>query len=570
MAELKEAQAAAELFRGPDFRRLVRELHESCPWATAYQSWAFVSTWYNCYEDSFEPVILFEIADDGRLAGLLTLARSRTDSRLVVAGDHQAEYQCWLSLPEQGDRFICAALETLREAYGNRTLAFKFLPPNAPVAWSRDLAPWRQLVRLRSHRRPLIELKQAEGPHQWLTKKRYKSRINRLRKNGDFEFRILESAEALEGLIDEIADQYDFRQGAANGVSPFREDPKKRAFHMALMRNPDLLHASVLTFDGTVLAANLGVKEANGVSMGVFSSGHLFANQSPGRLFIIFLGAALARHGMDYLDLTPGGAWKEQLANAHDEVLEARVFFSGLKAWRAGAADSVAGLARRSLAALGLSTQDARRLAGRFRKPDPVRAIRSARAALWENREYRIYMRDAAAAPRPEPEGGFARDRVSDLLAFEASEPGQAREAFLTECHRRLAEGQHVYTRLERGRLVHYGWLAEGLGQEHFPEVEQSFTYPEKTAVLHGHYTLPEARGRGLYRQCIQAMLKDAAESPAAHVGIAVRADNAAARNVIETLGFRYDTSLGLARRLGAVRRWAERPDPRASNETTV
>ena len=80
-----------------------RHLHASCAWGTAFQSVAFVDAWYRLYHQRLEPVIVEGRDGQGRLIGLLTLARRRPGRLLVGAGDYLAEYQTWIATDEASD-----------------------------------------------------------------------------------------------------------------------------------------------------------------------------------------------------------------------------------------------------------------------------------------------------------------------------------------------------------------------------------------------------------------------------------------------------------------------------------
>jgi CelD/BcsL family acetyltransferase involved in cellulose biosynthesis/GNAT superfamily N-acetyltransferase len=560
IAVLRDGKEVLDLFGHRDLQSKLRRLHERCPWATRFQSWEFLMIWYQCYSTKFDPIIIYQ-ADDDHLTGFFALARDKQDLRIVPAGDHQAEYQCWLAEPECSDGFLQAALKLLRQRYMLNRLTLKYLPAQAPTEWARAILDCGARARLRPHSRPILGLQDPKHIDKALKKKSNKSRLNRLKQRGDVRLRCLTSSADLKEVIDRISDYYDLRQGAMNSVCPFREDSNKKQFYLDLMNCKGLLHASVLTVGDEIAAAHLGIQDGDTVAVGVYSYAPSLARHSPGKFLMLMLASELASQGIQNIDLTPGGAWKDRFATKHDEVLEVTIFFRAADSRREQAAEVALAVARASLAMVGLSPMDARRLVRTLRRVSPSKLFKRAKTILWEDREFRIYYYDAASARRLEPVAGFARDRIHDLLCFEPSESWQSRQGFLAKCESRLASGNHVYTRVEDGRLVHFGWLVDDQSQSFFPEVEQLFTYPENTAALYDYYTVPQARGRGLYQQCIRTMLRDAATGSAKRVAISVLADNVASRHVIEKLGFRYYESLFLARHLGSVRRWRKRPN---------
>lgn len=154
----------------------------------------------------------------------------------------------------------------------------------------------------------------------------------------------------------------------------------------------------------------------------------------------------------------------------------------------------------------------------------------------------------------------MVRDRWQDLDLFErTSRHFQLdRAAFTAAVSQRRTQGQHLYTCVEDGTLLHYGWLIPR--QLEGPDHRIGMTlYPEPgSAALWDFYTHPLARGRGLYTQALQQMIHDAVEvDGASQVYIYVNDDNAPSRRVIEKVGFEYVGGLVREQRLWQVRRYA-------------
>jgi RimJ/RimL family protein N-acetyltransferase len=189
----------------------------------------------------------------------------------------------------------------------------------------------------------------------------------------------------------------------------------------------------------------------------------------------------------------------------------------------------------------------------------PLRLIRAAQRRFWYRREKRIYRFPTdliAALPNARL---LRRDRLEDLDCYERTGSWQMTTAAYREAARtRLKHGQHFYSLVEGGRLLHYAWLKPRHDEEKDLAVGQVFFPPPGSAALCDHYTHPLARGRGLYREAIHQLLHDAREVERAdHVYIYVFADNHPSRRVIEKVGFRYVGSMIQEGRLRAVRRWS-------------
>ena len=188
------------------------------------------------------------------------------------------------------------------------------------------------------------------------------------------------------------------------------------------------------------------------------------------------------------------------------------------------------------------------------------RLLAAVRRRLWSRRELRIY---ACSAERiltlPNP-ARLSRDRWKDLQCCEAwSYENLSRDEYLAVVEeRRRSGGHHMYSLVEDGVLVHYGWLTSR--QERAPDAAIGLVFipPPDSAALWDYYTHPVARGRGLYRDSLRQCMHDAVTIDGArHVFIYVYGDNDVSRHAIEKAGFEYQGSLVLERRLFSTRRYA-------------
>ncbi len=420
-----------------------RELSKSCTWSTAFQDVPFIKTWWQVYKDIYAPLLLYQTDKGQALAGLLALARHRGEGSLVVAGAEQAEYKCWLAGEGDDGQFILRAGEVLSDRFPQASLRFNFLPPGTPIAAVMANETWAKQAFVRHVSRPLRDIGASAEAGKSLEKKSNKSRINRLRKQGELRLEVLTSAKELAARLPQVAEQYDLRQGGVNAVMPFRSDERKAAFLAALMEIPDLFSACLLMLDDQVIAANLGVRTGRTVSVGVFSFSPLFAAHSPGKLLLLLLSAHLADRGIDTLDLTPGGAWKERFASRHDEVVDLWLHFDRRRALLQRAHDSALTHGKRLLSLVGVT-------------PATLRAaIQSARTSTsrWlhatppeSSGPYSCYRLELPSAAENGSKPTCLRDPLSRLLdAVDfATSPD-----FLKQSLRRLEGREHFYVPIE-------------------------------------------------------------------------------------------------------------------------
>jgi len=182
-----------------------------------------------------------------------------------------------------------------------------------------------------------------------------------------------------------------------------------------------------------------------------------------------------------------------------------------------------------------------------------------ARKRVWYHCEKRIYVYEAdriLALPNP---NRLQRDRPEDLRYYEQTASWQlSPDAYRAAAHKRMAQGEHLYTLVEENRLLHYAWLQSCHTRGEDTAVGQAFFPPPESSALYDHYTHPSARGQGLFYQALSQLLHDVhtlAKTKQAY--IYVYGDNTPSRHVIEKIGFRYVGSLIEDRRLFTARRYA-------------
>jgi acetyltransferase (GNAT) family protein len=190
----------------------------------------------------------------------------------------------------------------------------------------------------------------------------------------------------------------------------------------------------------------------------------------------------------------------------------------------------------------------------------PRRIAKALKRRLWHRCEMLIYVCSAeriSGLPNPRRCG---RDRWDDLRACDAWSYGHlSREQYLAHLEqRRRTTANHLYSMVEDGVLVHYGWLTGRQERSTDEQIGLVFVPPRGSAALWDYFTHPIARGRGLYRDSLWQCMHDAVEIDGAHrVFIGAYADKPVSRHVIEKAGFEYYGSLVLERRFLRERRYA-------------
>jgi len=286
---------------------------------------------------------------------------------------------------------------------------------------------------------------------------------------------------------------YDFRQSALFNKNHFRNDPAKKAFLLALFRL-NLLHVTVLNVGGKMMAAVVAVTGREGWMHLAGINCHAPFNSryySPGFMHFVLLFKQLSGESIPYFDLTPGyDAYKEELANAHDEVKE-WVISSQFK-FRTKR--KIKTRIHTRLIAAGIRPMTAelnlKKFLYRVRHWRWVVALLAKK--LQGKQQQNLYQVDTAAFPAAVTRS-LHKDDLNDLLQFKQEKAGITRWAFLSDAMHRFDDKQHCYTCSENGRLLYCAWLS-------FPDAvstdKPGAPAPESAMVLESLYCNNEGKNR--------------------------------------------------------------------------
>lgn len=533
-----------------------QQLAQSCPWTTPYLLPDFARMWLQIYTD-WEPLLIINRDSEGQLRGILPLAKQ--GEHVTGMGAHQAEYQGWLCHGDEIAVSLDQMLEALFGEFPRAHLRLRYVDLALPTSEVYAGLNSRPNMTVTGHSRPLMEL-DAQSLAATLRKSSNRSKLNRLRRLGTLEFLADEPGADVASLLDQVIALYDLRQGAVNGTSPFHEDQDKRLFHLNWLKG----HGSGLLFyrlmlDDKVIGALLGVAHGHMVSNAIVASSATLAKHSPGKLIIYMAAEHMLERGFKWLDLTPGGdAWKDRFATCQDQVLQISAWADNASLKRLHRRERIEHAAGNLLRFTGLKPQQVRSFAGKVahKTRHPTATTRHLASLMPQTIEYRVYRladnlerRNSQQLPAQTIEPSI--DSAEDLLLFDSAAVGCRRQDFLAAALERLERGQHCYTIVENGRLVHYGWRAAKQASSFFTEVQENYEYSPAGDVLYDFFTHPSARGRGLYQQTLAFLLRnqtprqdgpDAGECPVTY--ISALASNESSIHVIEKLGFEYVESI--------------------------
>ncbi|HXS88469.1 MAG TPA: GNAT family N-acetyltransferase [Steroidobacteraceae bacterium] len=539
--DVTSGAAASRLLADGSFERAWGSLAGQCPWATIYQSIAFARTWFACYP-RYAPVIVSVAAASGGLDALMVLAADPQGRIVGAPGLQQCEYQAWLQSAQAPDDFVASALAELARRFRLRTLVFKYLPGAMNIDALQRSRNLRSRMAVRQQQRALWNFAERSADES-LRKKSNKSKLSRLGRGGAVELVQIHSAEQFKASLREMAPLYDFRQLALHGSAPFVEDDRKYDFHERLFElSPPMLHASELRVGSTAVSMVLGFVTGTQIHLAIVAHRADFAEHSVNKMHLLLLARALAGQGMQCMDLTPGDdEWKTRHATQIDHVVELTLF-AQRRAWYVWKLRSeTRNMLKRLAGSVGVTRETVRaalQLRSSLLRLTPAKIVRRLRPQAAEYRVYRL-----ALTSEPGASSTARRNVASDLLQYPAQ--FDEKQAFLSTALARIEAGHNVYTVAEGGRLLHCGWMSLDEKASFFTEVQQSFEYPEVGAVLYDFWSLPAARGRGLYQSTLRRMLADAMRVPnIRYAYISCLASNAASRHVIEKMGFIHFASI--------------------------
>lgn len=510
--EMVRGAEANALLQDTGFQRAWSTLSSTCIWGTPCQTWAFAEAWLSAYADRYEPLLIIQNDQSGRLRGLLPLAIERSSGSIVHVGAHQAEYQVWLATADNASSFIESALDALAATYPGKRLELQYLPPGSPVGWCEAGTRWGKRALLQEKRRPLLALGPGSAVEESLRKKSNKSRINRLKKVGPLTLVRIQTREQLSAVIDTIADYCDLRQGAINATLPFRDDPFKKEFCLRLMERPETTHASALMLGDEIVAANIGLLNRTSVSLGIVVHSPLLAEHSPGKILILLLAQELGKQGFSDLDLTPGGdLYKDRSADHSDTVYVLRLYFSHRDYILEAVKARLHSAAIRNLKTLSPTTVSRLKTVYKSGFRGFLARMKSSFLHSDLTRHKPVSYRISAEQARQYPSCSiFKRNCISDLLCYEPpSKRAPSKTEFLVDAARNLEAGAQAYTLVEDGVLLHCGWISRpGTGRTN---VDEATPVGSSTCVIWDNFTHPKGRSNDLIKMSLSQRLHDAA-----------------------------------------------------------
>lgn len=420
------------------------KLYGTCPWATAFLSASFFAVWTGHYGAMWEPVLV-TARRAGDLVGLMPLARRQ--GIVTGVGAHQAEYHGWISNPEDAARFLASALEALHKTFSDHRIVLHYLPPQLPKDVAA-IAQGRGRIRLAEQRCAFMDV-DAPSIDETLRKKGNKSKLNRLKREGEVVVRML-SPEELRRHIDAIAAFCDFRQGAINDSCPFLDDPLKRDFHTGwASAAPEQLQSSAMFVGGRLASAVLSVRSGATAHIAILAYAPEYAIHSINKLHLYMAARDMVERGVTAVDMTPGGEWKERFGTRTETVTELISYPTKAQAWRASAPLRIRAAVLDIAAALGLTREKLRTIKASVLVKTAMPPAIDARA--------RLLVREPGPLP-VEPLGAMKVNALGDLVRWISMVHRRRRAHLLAVALENMEAGALCYSLSPNGGATQALW----------------------------------------------------------------------------------------------------------------
>lgn len=546
--EYISGDSAHTLLKDQQFLQDWRILYDRCLHATVLQDQSFVRTWYETYRSIWQPVIIYSRNSEGCFNGLWLLAFDPLHKTLVHAGTNQAEYHVWLAVPGKDIEFLSDAWNELKLRLSFTQLRFHYLPSITLANTLKSVPGIKSNCFVENVNRCLFKIDE-DTVKSIFSKNSNKSRINRLKRLGQIEFRQISAIEEFEQVFGEIISLYDFRQGAINNSLPFQNNPLKRRFHFNLFNaEPDKLIFTITYLNNRPIAGFWGQVSSKIVHLGMVMHSPSLSRHSPGKIHLMQLSEHLQKKGFRMIDMTPGGDfWKQRYANTNDEVASVTVYRSSIRQKLAVIQNTWKQLSKRYLTKLGVNSTWLRlTLKNNLNDIHPANLFRTLKNKAYSDKEFRMY---AFEGNNTIVDGEWLDKRVqcnslNDFLAFKPTDSHLTIGAFLSNANDMFENEASSYSICINNSLAICGWMIVDRKEIQLGKVLHSITLPSGSVVLVNFYSQSNFSDKDINQAIIKHMVSEAfALEGTKKVYIFVRARNKFLQETVESMDFQYQIS---------------------------
>lgn len=472
------------------FKKQWQDLYDHCPWATSFQSLGYAAIWYQEYGDEYTPILVTSWkSQNNRLEHLFALALNRITNEIVVCGDEQTEYKAWLSVSEDCSEFISRCLSDIKRISDGKCFVLDYVPSRL-LSTVENLKQHNIHCSIEYEKNAIVNLNSEPAPWASLKKKSNKTRISRLRKQGEirlesygFNNSNTECKISSYELLSEMKDSYDIRQGAINGVLPFKEDVRKIVFFSRLLEELENFKSVSIYVGDKHLASLLGsIDKDKRMTNCIICHDPLHAKHSPGKLLVYIASEFLQKEGIKYIDLTPGDDWKQRFSNYEEDVGVVRFYLNQIAFWTEKSLDYTRNLSKVILSRSGVNPRGLRSKIRVSKQKVMNKLSYTSHFLSQSEKTVSLYALPVARALAFDVKPVFHCNELTDLLHFEPNQEYQNNQQFLKATMDKIQAGDICYTFVDNGHLRYLYWLC--LSQKH----SDFFDYDAPCNVIQCHY----------------------------------------------------------------------------------
>ncbi|GAB3647980.1 hypothetical protein GCM10028791_10920 [Echinicola sediminis] len=485
------------IFRNPEFINQWEGVYQACEWSTLFQRPVFVIEWYKAFATDHLPILVYQ-QSKGRLVSMLTLVKERGGQGTITgAGKSDALYQTWISTEEDKSSFITQALVMMRSKFKKNDIVLSCVPDKVPMEWAYD-EDWLPYCEVKPINRPLIDLTE-EVVGKLTRKKQFRECTNKLKRLGNFTFDRITDAEEIEFLLDALAIQYDFRQGAVHNRTPFRNAKGKKEFYLSMLKN-NVFFLTVIRVDGELVSATMGGFGSGGWVFGTGANSFSvhYVKFSPGILNFIMMAQCLMEMGYSVLDMSIGGqAYKDRLINRSDTVYKLTVSPQKKTVLKKQIKRKIETAVNVAISKMFKNPKVAKwEMKKKWgERKEKIQLIKRHGMGTWmkekllqrnETKESLFALAASSKEHGAVPRSGKVRQNaLKDLLEFQPDSRLVTKQEFLFECMKRVEGGSIPLTWLVEGKLMTAVWLGS---EQDKAQSEFKSSLGKDSIYLHGLY----------------------------------------------------------------------------------
>jgi len=485
-----------------------KSLAENTTHCTVIQEYGFVVSWYKSYLDKYKPMMLLGYDEEENVVGILPLAIAYDTGHLSHAGAEQAEYHSWICPKEHEEAFLIQSLISIKKEFNTGQWKWGWMPPEVNIDWfdSSLLSENGIFINSITSESPLHNLENPEKLKKLNKNKSDRTKINRLKREGELRIERIIDKEYAAKLLETIIDQYNFRHLALYNHIPFESDQNKRAWHLNQI---DIMtentHFTVLWHGDKLLACNLGYCTLDKVILGVISYNPAKGTDSPGTIFLIKLLEFIKEEGYKYLDLTPGGdGYKERFSNEHASLVKPSICFNQYNQLKDYTSTSLRNLLKKRFSARDLASIQSltqKSILALLKSIVPKQKDDTSSYFSYSGETVEVIPNDNLPHLRLQ--------QYNDLLLYQNKSGDLTHKEVVFTALKKFERGDRLYTMVSNTELIAFVWIANS-GKKHWhPHLEENINYTENSIFIYDFYTSDKTRKDDIFQFCMQEILKD-------------------------------------------------------------